>query len=327
MSSLVGACLFVVCLHFADVGKAVRRDFQTESVEVEEAVRRDLQTESVEGRETDLAHETLSSVEKTLVSKRGGGKPTKPKPTKPSPRASRDSGKPPNPATTTPSPTPSGNSRALGRRKLNVLALHGAGQSGPEMMHIMGRCGALKSCSSIANFYYPTGPNVVRNLVSTWVLPPKPRGFKRHWYNMGLRFSFSGALFNNARRSIQKFVDKEVRGPVDVICGYSQGAMAATQLLNDIFSGKIQNEKLQKVRAAIFFGTPAPRKWSSPSVSREVGKRVKSLHCHGNRDDLTPLRGARRHARAFKNSTFHVYRGPHEPRSIGNVMRRFLLSL
>jgi hypothetical protein len=140
---------------------------------------------------------------------------------------------------------------------------------------------------------------------------------------MGDRWDFSSKKFEDARKVINDFVDKEVGGPIDVVCGYSQGASAATQLLNDIFDGKIKNDNLKCVKGAIFLGCP-----NTPKVSASVSNAVRSLHCNGNKDPLTKLSDAKKHATQFKIDTFFEFDGTHDIRKpCADPTRQLLLTL
>merc|ERR1712113_576594 len=134
---------------------------------------------------------------------------------------------------------------------------------------------------------------------------------------------FSSKAFENARKVIKEFADREVGGPIDVVCGYSQGAAATTQLLNDIFDGKIKNDNLKCIKGAIFLGCP-----NIPKVSANVSNAVRSLHCNGDKDPLTKLSDAKKHAAQFKDDTFFEFDGTHDIRKpCANPIRQFLLTL
>eukprot|EP00928_Gymnodinium_smaydae_P027185 TRINITY_DN2109_c0_g1_i3.p1 TRINITY_DN2109_c0_g1~~TRINITY_DN2109_c0_g1_i3.p1 ORF type:complete len:305 (+),score=32.86 TRINITY_DN2109_c0_g1_i3:161-1075(+) len=303
MASKAVVLMFVACLRFADIGNGVRRDWEEE--------------DDVDEGSIDLAHEKQRSLDRSLFLKGGKGKP-------PSSETSSEQ-------------TAQGDDDETGTiktrttitgQKLNVLVLHGTAQSGPEMKRYFDNLRVTGALKDIANLYYPTGPHVVPRWHPLILFRRKQYSQNnRHWYNMGAGRNFNSALFNEARRSIPQFVDREIRGPVDVIVGYAQGAAAATQLLNDVFAGRIKNENLKNIRAAIFLAVPQPGSSRAPSASAEVGQKVKSLHCHGRSDGITSVAGARRHAAAFKNDTFHVYNGGHALTSIAEPMKRFLLSL
>eukprot|EP00928_Gymnodinium_smaydae_P027189 TRINITY_DN2109_c0_g2_i1.p1 TRINITY_DN2109_c0_g2~~TRINITY_DN2109_c0_g2_i1.p1 ORF type:complete len:310 (+),score=52.94 TRINITY_DN2109_c0_g2_i1:161-1090(+) len=305
MASKAVVLMFVACLRFADIGNGVRRDWE--------------EADDVDEGSIDLAHEKQHSLDQTLFFKKGNDKPEKTPTTPTTPT--------PSTATTTTTTTTS--------RKMNVLVLHGTAHSGPEMKREFDRIGVTEAWKAIANVYYPPGPHKVSQQ-HAWYSEDN-----QHWYNMGADWNFSSALFNEARRSITQFVDKEIEGDVDVIVGHGQGAVAATQLLNDIYagegtqvfndfySGSARSKKLDGVRAAIFLGVSQPGLHGAPSASRNVGKSVQSLHCQGRDDTITPVDGARRHAEAFTNDTFHVYNGDHSLKSdeILEPMTDFLLSL
>eukprot|EP00928_Gymnodinium_smaydae_P027188 TRINITY_DN2109_c0_g1_i8.p1 TRINITY_DN2109_c0_g1~~TRINITY_DN2109_c0_g1_i8.p1 ORF type:complete len:306 (+),score=30.65 TRINITY_DN2109_c0_g1_i8:161-1078(+) len=303
MASKAVVLMFVACLRFADIGNGVRRDWEEE--------------DDVDEGSIDLAHEKQRSLDRSLFLKGGKGKP-------PSSETSSEQ-------------TAQGDDDETGTiktrttitgQKLNVLVLHGTAQSGPEMKRYFDNLRVTGALKDIANLYYPTGPHVVPRWHPLILFRRKQYSQNnRHWYNMGSSRNFKSSLFNAARRTISEFVDKKIPGDVDVIVGYAQGAAAATQVLNDVNSGKIQNEKLKKIQGAIFLAVPTPGSDSAPSVSREVGQRVKSLHCQGRFDTINSVRGARRHAAAFKKDTFHVYMGGHSLTSLGGPIRRFLLSL
>lgn len=187
-------------------------------------------------------------------------------------------------------------------------------------------CAIEPTCEDIANFYYPTGPCVVSKKHPIWKMAPgagPPGADKRHWWTMGNKWDFSSKAFKDARKVIKEFVDKEVGGPIDVVCGYSQGAAAATQLLNDIFDGKNDSANLKCIHGAIFLGCP-----EDPKVSASVSNRVRSLHCNGNKDPLTKLSGAKKHAAQFEHDTFFEFDGTHDIRKpCADPFRRFLLTL
>jgi hypothetical protein len=137
------------------------------------------------------------------------------------------------------------------------------------------------------------------------------------------KWEMGSKQFVDARKVIQEFVDKEVGGPIDVVCGYSQGAAAATQLLNDISDDTIKNANLNCIRGAIFLGCP-----THPKASASVSNAVMSLHCNGNKDPLTKLSGAKAHAASFENDTFFEYDGTHDIRKFcADPVRQFLLAL
>eukprot|EP00929_Paragymnodinium_shiwhaense_P017806 TRINITY_DN12755_c0_g2_i1.p1 TRINITY_DN12755_c0_g2~~TRINITY_DN12755_c0_g2_i1.p1 ORF type:complete len:257 (-),score=40.01 TRINITY_DN12755_c0_g2_i1:186-956(-) len=217
---------------------------------------------------------------------------------------------------------------AIGDRKLNVLVLHGTSMDGPEMqgMYKWKECGIETFCNDIANFYYPTGPCIVAKNHAFYTAVPdrKTRGDKgRHWWKMTDKWKFSDDNFDNARQTIVKFLNEEVKQTIDVIAGYSQGAAATTQVLNDLHKGKMASEHLKSVRGAIFHGCP-----QHPHPVPAVCTSVKSLHCNGTTDPLTSLEGAKKHAAAFKDGTFFEFEGGHEVRKIQQEpVRQFLLQL
>ena len=191
-------------------------------------------------------------------------------------------------------------------------------------------CGIEPFCSDIANFYYPTGPCVMSKNHVFWKSVPdrKPKtreGFQltRHWWTMKDKWKFEDGNFGEARVAITKFVEEEVSGTIDVMIGYSQGAAAVTQVMNDLYKGNMSSKYLKDVRGVIFQGCP-----SYPPPLQAVCDSVKSLHCHGISDPLTPLKGAKKHASLFKDSTFFEFRGGHEVRSVQKEpIRRFLLNI
>jgi len=212
-------------------------------------------------------------------------------------------------------------------KKLNILCLHGTTMSGKSMQGMMRskQCAVETDCSDIANFYYPTGPCVVSPNHEIFKQAPEagpPGPDKRHWWTMKDKWDFSEALFADARKVLDEFIANEIGGPVDIVLGYSQGAAATTQVLNEVFGGKWRNENLKCVKGAIFFGCP-----THPRPSKSIGG-VKSLHCNGNKDPLTKLDGAREHARCFTDSTFFEFDGGHEVKK-QNVapVRKFILSV
>eukprot|EP00929_Paragymnodinium_shiwhaense_P017805 TRINITY_DN12755_c0_g1_i1.p1 TRINITY_DN12755_c0_g1~~TRINITY_DN12755_c0_g1_i1.p1 ORF type:complete len:246 (-),score=32.00 TRINITY_DN12755_c0_g1_i1:195-932(-) len=217
---------------------------------------------------------------------------------------------------------------AIGDRKLNVLVLHGTTMDGPEMqgMYKWNECGIETFCTDIANFYYPTGPCIVaqNHAIYTAVPDRKSRGDKaRHWWTMTDTWKFSDDNFEDARKTIVKFVNEEVKQTIDVIAGYSQGAAATTQVLNELHKGKMASEHLKSVRGAIFHGCPR-----HPSPLPEVCTSVRSCHCNGTTDPLTSLQGAKAHAALFQDDTFFEFKGGHEVhKSQQETVKQFLLQL
>ena len=180
-------------------------------------------------------------------------------------------------------------------------------------------CGIEPFCADIANFYYPTAPCVVADNHPIFesaphTLPPGPD--KRHWWTMTDKWDFSSEKFKDARKAISEFVDEEVKGPVDVILGYSQGAAATTQVLNEVYSGQWPDNCLKGVAAAIFLGCP-----HHPRPSNEVGAAVEALFCNGDKDPLTSLKGAKEHATNSKIVTFSSTKAG--MKSIRIIRRRF----
>ena len=140
---------------------------------------------------------------------------------------------------------------------------------------------------------------------------------------MGDTWDFSSKAFADAWKILNEFADKEVGGPIDVVCGYSQGVAAATELLNNIFDGKETHSNLMGIKGAIFLGSPP-----TPAATVKTGQQVMSLHCNGNKDPLTSLAGARRHASPFKTDTFFEFEGTHDIRTpCADPFRQFLLAL
>jgi len=212
-------------------------------------------------------------------------------------------------------------------RKLNVLCLHGTTMSGKTMKWLLNASSGIEpACQDLANFYYPTGPCVVHKNHKIWKAAPgagPPGPDKRHWYTMGTGWDLSSKAFEGARKVLREFADKEVGGPIDVVCGYSQGAAAATQLLNDIFEGGEKNKNLKCIKGAIFLGCP-----SHPEPCHNAGRDVRSLHCNGDNDPLTSLAGARKHAARFKNDTFFEFKGTHDIKTpCADPFRQFLFAL
>lgn len=214
-------------------------------------------------------------------------------------------------------------------RKLSVLCLHGTTMCGDSMRKMLRwkECGIEMGCDDIATFYYPTGPCVVAKNHAIWKsapesLPPGPD--KRHWWTMKNKWDFSEKGFAEARKVLTAFVDKEVGGPIDVILGFSQGAAACTQILNDVMKEKVQNNHLKCTRGAIFIGCP-----EVPGATKQTGERIKSLHCNGKTDKLVSVGTAKKHAKAFKDDTFFEFEGGHAPTGCFCVppIRDFLLSL
>jgi predicted esterase len=217
-------------------------------------------------------------------------------------------------------------------RKLNVLVLHGTTMNGKKMkdMYKWKECGIEPFCSDIANFYYPTGPCIVSKNHAIWkavpdVKPKTPAGYQssRHWWTMKDKWKFENSNFGEARVAITKFVEEEVKGTIDVMIGYSQGAGAVTQVMNDLQKGTMSSKYLKNVRGVIFEGCP-----SYPIPLPAVGGSVRSLHCNGISDPLTSLRGAKKHAALFNDSTFFQFKGGHEVRTVQKEpIRKFLLNI
>eukprot|EP00928_Gymnodinium_smaydae_P054366 TRINITY_DN3814_c0_g1_i2.p1 TRINITY_DN3814_c0_g1~~TRINITY_DN3814_c0_g1_i2.p1 ORF type:complete len:247 (-),score=33.73 TRINITY_DN3814_c0_g1_i2:207-947(-) len=213
-------------------------------------------------------------------------------------------------------------------RKLNVLCLHGTTMSGASMqgMFKWKECGIEPFCQDIAIFYYPTGPCVVAANHAIWKAAPEagpPGPDKRHWWTMKNKWDFGDKNFADAEKTLKEFVDTEIQAPVDVILGYSQGAAAASKVLNDVKSGKWKQENMNSIKGAIFHGCP-----EHPKILPSVGKTVKSLHCNGRTDPLTSLAGAKKHASAFKDSTIFEFDGGHEVRkNQQEPVRKFLLMI
>lgn len=61
--------------------------------------------------------------------------------------------------------------------------------------------------------------------------------------------------FDDARTRICDFINNNVKMPIDVLIGYSQGCMAITQVMNDILSYKMICTYLNNVKGLIFIGT------------------------------------------------------------------------
>lgn len=211
---------------------------------------------------------------------------------------------------------------------MNVLCLHGTTMSGDSMRNMFRwkECAIETECADIATFYYPTGPCVVAKDHPIFKVAPQsgpPGPDKRHWFTMKNKWDFSEKAFADARKVLTDFADKEVGGPIDVILGYSQGAAACTQILNEITKNKIKNNHLKCTRGAIFLGCP-----DYPKPDKQTGERIKSLHCNGKKDPLTSLGSAKKHAAAFKDDTFFEYDGGHDVRKVCvPPIRNFLLSL
>lgn len=89
--------------------------------------------------------------------------------------------------------------------------------------------------------------------------------------------------------------------------GFSQGAAACTQILNDVLSGKLKSEYLNDVKGIVFFGCPNFPKPNN--MTKEWNGQT--LHVNGTNDPLTGLKGAQEHAKMFKNDTFFIYEGDH----------------
>jgi len=226
-----------------------------------------------------------------------------------------------------------------GDRKLVCLVLHGTTMDGEEMkgMYKSKECGIDPFCQDIAEFYYATGPCVVSKNHEIWkaigVERRDKRGDKaRHWYTMGDKWDFGPKNFAKARTSLAKFVESEIGKPVDVIIGYSQGAAATTQILNDLYDTKMKNPYGTKhfldkasVRAAIFHGCPKHPKPNNESI----GQNVFALHCNGDKDPLTGLKEAKEHASNFgANGTFFEFEGGHEVQKVQQEpVRKFLLNV
>ena len=128
--------------------------------------------------------------------------------------------------------------------------------------------------------------------------PKTPEGYqsKRHWWTMKDTWKFENSNFGEARVAITKFVEEEVKGTIDVMIGYSQGAGAVTQVMNDLQKGTMSSKNLKNVRGVIFQGCP-----SNPRPLPAVGESVRSLHCNGISDPLCSLGGAKAHAALFND--------------------------
>lgn len=56
------------------------------------------------------------------------------------------------------------------------------------------------------------------------------------------KWDFRDENFEDARTSLVKYLNEVVKKPIDVIIGYSQGAAACTQIINNVLSGKLESK-------------------------------------------------------------------------------------
>merc|ERR1719203_401811 len=152
---------------------------------------------------------------------------------------------------------------------------------------MMNQAGIIIACKDIAVFHTPTGPAAISPGHPIWKMAPQagpPGPEKRHWWTMGNKWDFSDKAFAEARKVLQDFAKEEVKGPIDVVLGFSQGAAACTQILNNVADGQMKAPEFKDLRGAIMIGCPA-----FPRPDSTVAGRTKVLVINSAGDKLTSL--------------------------------------
>ncbi|KAI8895147.1 serine hydrolase-domain-containing protein [Globomyces pollinis-pini] len=177
--------------------------------------------------------------------------------------------------------------------KLNILCLHGYTGFGQNMRRCIWKY--EQKCSHIADFYYPTAPNpVLQNVRSIRNIPLSPQS--RSWYP-----------FENSIQYLNHFVTTEVKKPIDVIIGFSQGGHCAIQLCNVSHSYPL----LSKLRGIVII---------SSNFSTRLNPQMKylsSVITMGERDQICPPKMTKLLSNEFINPVVVVHNGGHECHASG----------
>lgn len=175
-------------------------------------------------------------------------------------------------------------------RKVNVLCLHGFSMNGEQMRE---KCQEWEAhCYDIAAFYYPTAPFPFdgNDMAIAEALGLPAHSNMRRW----------ASTWTPSREFIQNFVDHHVAGAIDVILGFSQGALIGVKVLNESW----EHVHMQDFRAAIFIASPKMK--AVPNNGD-----IPTLHLVGANDDIVDVEDSKDLASGFTNPTIVEHHGGH----------------
>ena len=205
-------------------------------------------------------------------------------------------------------------------RTLNVVCLHGNTMNADLMRGWEAMRSLEKRCDGIATFHYVSAPHKFEaNDWSRTNSIPVHDG-SRAWFTTPPEYGWGAS-----QACVAEFAASQVRGPIDVLIGYSQGGLMVANLLQYLS----ETEPYRSVRGAVLIHAPD---FINNAPNHKLCPSLKTVHVIGAQDKLVQPSSSAQLAQRFIQTETATHDGEHYiftpfPAEVLDRIYRMLVSL